>query len=319
MKWLISIFLLIVSIQADTTIEPYDSIKANGNVIDIVISGSDMLVVSTDGGTVEAYELSTKNQIAKIEFPMIKDFMGDDIYPKVFSTDYLKNSKIYLAVVQANNGYRELFTIQDGIKTRLISADDKHFISKAKFVDENRIMIALLSNEFILYNIKERRELYRVHVSYSHFSDFMLSLDKSILVGSSESGEITVLNVENGKIIKTLKGANVDNVYKVDIKKRKVLAAGQDRRAVVYDLDTGSYSRYDGHFLIYAGALSPSAKKAAFAFTEENDIVIFDTFSDKRLYTLKGQKSTLNSIVFIDENSLVSGSDDKFIMLWKLK
>jgi len=319
MKWLISIFLLIVSVQADTTIKPYDFIEAGGNVIDIVLPDDDMLVVSTDKGTIESYILSTKLQTSKIEFPMIKDFMGDDIYPKVFSTDYLKNSKVYLAVVQANSGYRELFTIKNGTKTKLISANDKHFISKAKFVDENRIMIALLSNEFILYDIKERKEMYRVHVSYSHFSDFMLSLDKSMLVGSSESGEITVLNVENGKIIKTLKGANVDNVYKVDIKKRMVLAAGQDRRAVVYDLDTGSYSRHDGHFLIYAGALSPSAKKSAFAFTEDNDIVIFDTDLDSQLYTLKGQKSTLNTIVFIDENRLVSGSDDKFIMLWKLK
>jgi WD40 repeat protein len=180
-------------------------------------------------------------------------------------------------------------------------------------------MVALLSNEYILFDIKEKKMLYRIHVSYSHFSDFMLSSDKSILVGSSESGEISVLNVENGKIIKTLKGANVDNVYKVDIKNSKVLGAGQDRRGIIYDLDTGSHIRFDAHFLIYAGALSPSAKKAAFAFTEDNDIVIFDVFSEKKLHTLRGQKSTLNSIVFIDENTLVSGSDDKLIMLWKLK
>lgn len=316
MKWLIIIFLLVVGIEANT-IKPYDFIEASGNVIDIVANDG-MLTVSTDRGTVESYSMSNKEQIEKIEFPMIKDFMGDEIYPKVFSTDYLKISKKYLAVVQANSGFRELFVVKDGIKSKLISESDKHFISKAKFVDENRIMIALLSNEFILYNIKEKIELYRVHVSYSHFSDFMLSEDKSILVGSSESGEITVLNVENAKIIKTLKGANVDNVYKVDIKNQKVLAAGQDRRGIVYDLDTGSYSRYDGNFLIYAGALSPSAKKAAYAFTEDNDIVIFDTFSDKQLYTLKGQKSTLNSILFINENKLVSGSDDKFIMIWRL-
>jgi WD40 repeat protein len=318
MKWLISILLFVLSVQAQTTIKPYDFIKASGNVIDIVVY-DEMLLVSTDKGTIESYNIKTKKQLMQVKFPMIKDFMGDDIYPKVFSTDYLKISKKYLAVVQAHSGYRELFVIKDGKKTKLISSKDKHFISKAKFVNENQIMIALLSNEFILYDIKDRKEIYRVHVSYSHFSDFMLSEDKSILVGSSESGEITVLNVEDGKIIKVLKGGNVDNVYKVDIKNSKVLAAGQDRRAIVYDLDTGSYSRHDGHFLIYAGALSPSAKKAAFAFTEDNDIVIFDTVSDKQLYTLKGQKSTLNSIVFIGEDKLVSGSDDEFIMLWKLK
>jgi WD40 repeat protein len=147
----------------------------------------------------------------------------------------------------------------------------------------------------------------------------MLNEDKSLIAGSSESGKISIINVETGKVYKTLQGANVDNVYKVDFKKDKVLGAGQDRRGVVYDIDMETYSRFDGHFLIYAGALSPSAKKAAFAFTEQNDIVVFDLFRNKKVYTLRGQKSTLNSIVFIDENTLVSGSDDKNIMLWKFK
>ncbi|MBL0686705.1 MAG: WD40 repeat domain-containing protein [Sulfurospirillum sp.] len=317
MKLLISVFLLIVTIQANT-IKPYYSIEASGNVIDIVIV-DDMLAVSTDRGTIEAYSITSKEQIMLNQFPMIKDFMGDDIYPKVFSTDYLKLTKEYLAVVQGVSGSRELFIIKDNKKTRLISEKEKLFISKAKFVDDNHIMVALLSNEYILFDIKKRKKIYSKHISYSHFSDFMLSVDKKTLVGSSESGEITVLNVKDGTIIKTLKGANVDNVYKVDIKNSKVLAAGQDRRGTVYDLGTGSYSRFDSNFLIYAGALSPSARLAAFAFTEDNDIVIFDILLNKRLYTLKGQKSTLNSIVFIDEENLVSGSDDKFIMMWKLK
>ncbi len=313
--WLIFVF---VSLNADTLIKPTSTIKASGNVIDMVVSGNTLLV-STDKGSIESYDISTKKQLMKVEFPTIKDFMGDEIYPKVFSTDYLKDSETYLAVVQANSGYRELFTIQNGKKTRLISERDKHFISKAKFVDKNRIIVALLSNEYILYDIRKKEEVYRVHVSYSHFSDFMLSMDKSILVGSSESGEITVLNVNNGKIVKTLKGGNVDNVYKVDIKNGKVLAAGQDRRAIVYDLESEKFSRRDGSFLIYAGALSPKAKLAAFAFSEDNDIVIFDSDLSQRLYTLKGQKSTLNRIIFINENMLASGSDDRYIMIWKLK
>ncbi len=318
MKWMVWIFLLMSSVQADTVLKPYSFIETSGNVIDIVVT-DDMVTVSTDGGSVESYSLSTKKQLMRVEFPMIKDFMGDDIYPKVFSTDYLKKSKRYLAVVQGGSGSRELFVVKDGVKSKLIDEKQRLFISKAKFVDENRIMIALLSNEYILFDIKERRVIYRVHVSYSHFSDFMLSLDRGVLVGSSESGEITVLNVDDAKIIKTLKGGNVDNVYKVDIKSSKVLAAGQDRRGIVYDIDSGSFVRFDAHFLIYAGALSQDAKMAAFAFTEDNDIVIFDLSSQNRLYTLKGQKSTLNSIVFVDNNTLVSGSDDKFIMIWKLK
>jgi WD40 repeat protein len=317
MKWLVAVFILILNIQAEQ-LKPYDSIEAGGNVIDMVVNG-DMLVVGTDKGSVESYNISTKEKLLTITFPMIKDFMGDDIYPKVFSVDFRKISNKYLAVVQATNGFRELYTIQNGQKKKIIDVKEKLFISKAKFIDENRVIIALLSNEYILFDINKHQQIYRTHISYSHFSDFMLNEDKSLIAGSSESGKISIINVETGKVYKTLQGANVDNVYKVDFKKDKVLGAGQDRRGVVYDIDMETYSRFDGHFLIYAGALSPSAKKAAFAFTEQNDIVVFDLFRNKKVYTLRGQKSTLNSIVFIDENTLVSGSDDKNIMLWKFK
>ncbi len=91
MKLLISVFLLVISVQAHI-IKPYESIQASGNVIDIVIV-NDMLTLSTDKGTIESYKISTKERLMMVQFPMIKDFMGDDIYPKVFSTDYLKISK----------------------------------------------------------------------------------------------------------------------------------------------------------------------------------------------------------------------------------
>ena len=135
---------------------------------------------------------------------------------------------------------------------------------------------------------------------------------------SCESGEITLFDALSGKIIKVLKGANVDNVYKVDFKKEKVLCAGQDRRGIVYDVSSSAYDRFDGSFLIYAGALSPSLKYGAFAFNEQNDIVLFDLASKSKAHTLKGQKSTLNTIVFANDKELVSSSDDQFIMIWRL-
>ena len=79
MKWIISIFILMVGLQAEV-LKPYDTIKAGGNVIDIVIS-DDILTVSTAKGSIESYSMSSKEKIMSLEFPMIKDFMGDDIYP----------------------------------------------------------------------------------------------------------------------------------------------------------------------------------------------------------------------------------------------
>ncbi len=317
MKTLFLILILVVSAQA-SILKPYSMIEASGNVIGIVIHNN-TIAVSTDAGTIESYNLKTKEQLSKTKFPMIKDFIGDEIYPKVFSIDFQKSTNRYLAVVQGTSGFRELFTVKGDIKYRLVSEKDKLFISKAKFVDENLVIIALLSNEYILFDIERKKILYREHISYSHFSDFMLNEERTLIAGGSESGEITIIDVMTGKVVKVLKGANVDNLYKVDFKGGKALGAGQDRRGSVYDVSTGEFQRFDATFLIYAGALSPSAKRAAFAFSEDNDIVIFDLQTKRKLYTLRGQKSTLNSIVFIDEDTLASGSDDEFIMIWKLK
>jgi len=110
----------------------------------------------------------------------------------------------------------------------------------------------------------------------------------------------------------------VDNVYKVDYKNGMIAAAGQDRRGAIYDVASGKGDYIQGNFLIYATALSPSARKVAFAMDENNDISIFNTMTKSKLAVLKGQKSTLNVIIFKDENKLYSASDDNTVMVWDL-
>jgi WD40 repeat protein len=312
-------YLLLLSVFASVLLSaeliPKRIIEASGNVQQIaLVEGK--IVVGTSVGTVETYQLSDASKLSLVQFPKIKDFTGDEVAPKVFSVDRIENS--LLAVVQASNGARELYKIDEGKPQVLIDSSANLFISKAKFVDKNRILVALLSNEFLLWDVKNKKEIYRIQPNPSHFSDFALNENKTMVASSCESGEITVFDALSGKIIKVLKGGNVDNVYKVDFKKEKILCAGQDRRGIIYELGNGAYERYDGSFLLYAGALSPSLKFGAYAFNEQNDIVLFDLASKSKVYTLKGQKSTLNTIVFASERELVSSSDDQFIMIWRL-
>jgi WD40 repeat protein len=51
---------------------------------------------------------------------------------------------------------------------------------------------------------------------------------------------------------------------------------------------------------------------------EKNNIYIYNTDTKANIAILKGQKSTLNVIIFKDENHLFSASDDNTIMAWKL-
>ena len=306
---------LCLSLLFSAELAPQSIIQASGNVQQIaLVEGK--IIAGTSVGTLEIYNLNDASKLFAITFPKIKDFTGDEAAPKIFSVDMI--NKTFLAVVQASGGARELYLIEEGKPKVLIDARANLFISKAKFVDKNHILVALLSNEIFLLDIQTKKEIYRIQPSSSHFSDFALNETKSRVASSCESGEITLFDALSGKNVKVLKGGNVDNVYKVDFKKEKVLCAGQDRRGIVYDLQSGAYERFDGSFLIYAGALSPSLTFGAFAFNEQNDIVLFDLASKSKVHTLKGQKSTLNTIVFVNDKELVSASDDQFIMIWRI-
>jgi WD40 repeat protein len=216
-------------------------------------------------------------------------------------------------------GYANLFIHENGKTTKLIGPEDKKPLIKARFIDKDHVLLGYLSNEVALFDLVSKQEKYRVQLSESKFSDFALNEDKSFVVFSCESGVLSLVDVQTGKVIKTLEGQNVDNVYKVDYKHGMVSGAGQDQRGSLYDVKTGKGTYIKGSFLIYATGLSPQADKVAFAMDEKNNISIYDTFSKSKLALLKGQKSTLNVIIFKDEKRLFSASDDNTVMIWDLK
>jgi len=52
---------------------------------------------------------------------------------------------------------------------------------------------------------------------------------------------------------------------------------------------------------------------------EKNNITIYDILTKSKIAILQGQKSTLNVMIFKDENRLFSASDDSTIMVWNIK
>jgi len=314
-KYLLLCLLSMVA-WATPTFSPVKSIEIDGMAKDMVLSG-DHLVIATDMGHIEVYDTASGEKIKEISIPDVKDFMGEIMPARIMSTDVI-GEKYLLLSDSGKGGYSNLY-FYDTKLTQLLSADDKEAIIKARFIDDTHILLGYLSNEVALLDINTKKERYRVQLSESKFSDFALNEDKSQAVFACESGVLNVVDVKSGKVIRQLQGQNVDNVYKVDYKQKTVSAAGQDRRGALYDVTTGKGSYIQGDFLIYSTALSPSASKVAFAMDEQNNISIYRTSDKAKIALLKGQKSTLNVIIFKDENRLYSASDDSTVMVWDLK
>ncbi|NKQ40848.1 MAG: WD40 repeat domain-containing protein [Sulfurovum sp.] len=315
------LFLMFASmfglVCATITIEPYQKIAVGGYAKDIVVHGGN-IYIGTDDGRMQIYNYQTKQFEGEVKFPDIKDFTGDIVPTRVSSLDTMDGRYIMLTD-SGIGGYANIWLHENNSSVKLISHEDKRTIVKIRFIDKNHILLGYLGNEVSLFDIKQKKELYRTQLSSSKFSDFALNNDRSRAAFGCESGVITIVDVRTGKTIIELSSINKDNTYKVDFKSGIVSGAGQDRVGSIYDVSTGKSEGIHGDFLIYATGLSPSAQRVAFAIDEQNNIAVYKTSTRSKLFLLKGQKSTLNSIVFIDEDTIVSASDDDTVMLWKLK
>ena len=319
MKVLIKLVLLLLlssSLFSATPQKPTAKYKADGAIIDLVIQNG-KIYASTKVSIVDIFDIKTKKIIKKITVPNITDFMGDEITAKIYSVDVLNGEILILA--QAEHGYRSVYIYKNNKLTPVITTKDKLYIAKAKFIDENTLVLGLLSNDIISYNLKTKKQNWTIQPSGSKFSNLVLNENKTEVVICDESGDLHILDTKSGKVIKTLSGENLDNVFQADYKNNIIITAGQDRRAVVYDLKSGSAYYKTTNFLIYSVGLSPSAKIAAYASDENNNVTLFNTHTKSQIGLYGGNKMTLTNIVFLNEKEFFVGSDDKTINFYKIK
>ena len=304
------------SIFGANIIKPSLKYEADGAVVDIVYD-SNKLYVSTSASVVDIFDITTNKIIKKIKIPKIKDFMGDIIDSKIYSVDVLRDEVLVLS--QGEHGFRNIDIEKNDKLTSVISTKDKLYIAKAKFINKDTIIFALLSNDLISYDIRKKKENWSIQVSQSKFSNFVLSEDKKEVVTCDESGDLHIIDINNGKVKKTLSGKNLDNVFQVDYKNGIIATAGQDRRIVIYNLKTGSSYYKTATFLIYGVGLSPSGKIAGYANDEDNNVELFKTASKTKIGLFGENKMTITNILFLNETEFFISTDDKTINYYKLK
>jgi WD40 repeat protein len=311
-KYILILFLS-TNLFAIKDLEPNKIFKASGTVQSIVYKDN-KLYGGTSNGTVEIFDVKTTKKIKTIKLPQIKDFIGDIIPAKVYSIDLFEDK--ILIVSQGMKGYRNIFLYENEELEKIIDIKEKYYVNKASFISDKKIVFALLSNQIGVYNFKQKKLDYLIQVSPSAFSYFMIAEDKKTIASTDESGKIRVIDLETTKVINEPKALNLDKVYQLDYKNGIILTAGQDRKSVVYNGILPYYFDFD--FLLYSCGLSPKAKLGAIAYNEENEVLVFDVKTKKKLYNLTKQKATLTQILFINENEVFTSSDDSNINYFKL-
>ena len=282
------------------------------NYISKVTFNKKYLVSGLENGEIIIKDFNTLKEIYSIKLPMIKDFMDEDIPMPIYSLDILDNKLLILGGGEDNKREFFIFDIVSKKLTKLF--ETKETLMKCKFLDKNRVLFGLLSDEIIIYNLKSKKNELKKQVGNYVFSTFVKNGDK-IAIGD-ESGVLKIFDLKTHKITK-ISGFNKDKTISIGFKKNLVLNGSSDMRIAVYNLRGGVRFSMKSNFLPYGADLSEKGDKLAFQIDEKNSIAVYN-LNKKLLKTLKGHKMPLNGLKFIGENKILSFSPNE-IIIWSIK
>ena len=225
-----------------------------------------------------------------------------------------------LAVTQGIHGFRNVLIFENSKPHQIIDAErDKLMVKKARWITGNTILLGLLGNDLIIFDVAQKKSVRKSNISPYTFSDFSLTADKKFVFTADESGVVHQIDLRTVEVKKEFQGMNVDNIYQLVYQNGVIITAGQDRRVGVYQTITGDHYFLQKNFLVYSVGLNADGSIGAYSATEENDISIFMTASRKETFVLKGHQSVVTKMVFVDDHTFISAGDDQYLMIWEIK
>ncbi|MFV0480501.1 MAG: WD40 repeat domain-containing protein [Campylobacteraceae bacterium] len=305
-------------VNAQTKLYPSLEINASASVISSFVF-EDSLHVTTDKGTVEIFDTHTLKPKNIITLSKITGGYTEELVsPRVINVDAIDSENLLILSEDSRAG-RALYIYNNGNFIQVFSFLDKLNISKAYFYDKNRLLLGLLSNELILYDIPKKEFIYKVQPHWSMLADFTLSSDRQTAFLAGESGIVYMYNVKDGKKIREF-SLHVNIIQSQKFASNTLITGGSDKKInVVQTMSSSSYS-LNANFPVYAVGISPSGKIGAYVANEDNDINIFNTITKEVIATLHGINPyvSVNGINFLNEKEIVITSSSKTILKWEL-
>jgi WD40 repeat protein len=310
------LFLLFSSFTSSR--QPDFTINCSGGVSDLCAL-KDRVFIATNKGLVNILNLKTRKVEKQMKLPPVRDFTGESIPPAIYTVDVLSGTQKVLIASQGEKGFTNVYSFEGGsLKLIINSAKTKMSIREARIVDAETLLFALLSNELVLYNLGEKKEVYRKQISLSSFSDMQMDESRSKVVVADESGIIHLIEISTGRILKEFRGMNYDRIFKLDFKNHRIICGSQDRRiSVNYETYGKNYfMEYD--WPVYVVGLSPDGGLGSFSMAENMGVIVFDLDTHEHLLKLDTQESSISCILFLNNNEIIAASEDSKLFYWTL-
>jgi hypothetical protein len=309
--------LLTAAILFGAELAPVQKANIEAAVLDMVDDGK-YIYIATDASKVVILDqnLSVKKEILSRK---IKDFMGTLNNADIYSVDVLNGKVLYLA--QAEGGYAELYLVEGDKKELVLSKDAMLYAKAAKFVDENRAVIALMSDETVLYDLKAKKILKRIKAGEYFYSAMAISPKRDFVAVGDEGGEVAIIDLKSFARAKLFKEINKDKILSVAMSQKYVVAGSRaDKTFALYDIATGrAKTKKNPDFFIYVVGIAPDDSVAVYGDNEKYILKVVDTFTLEVRSLLVGHKNIVNVVRFLDPKTILTGSETGEILKWRLK
>ncbi len=313
----ILLFCVSALVLLAASLHPVQQATIKAAVLDMVIS-QDKIFIATDASKVVVLDRDF-HPIREVKVRKIKDFMGTLNDADIYSVDVMDGKVLFLA--QAEEGYSELF-LNDGNKTMKVLDRSKMLYAKAaKFVDSDHAVLALMSDEAVLYDIAHQKILKRAKLGEYFYSTMAMDKDHRYFAVGDEGGEVIVVEARSLKRVKLFKDINKDKILSIDINKNMVAAGSRaDKTLAIYDWKAGWHKVVKNpDFFIYVVGLSPDNRYVVYGDNDKYVLKVLDVESMEPKYELIGHKNIVNVVRFIDSDTIITGSETGEIMKWRLK
>ena len=299
------------------SVKPTFALVSEGSVTDFLLEDN-ILYAANDKGTVDIFDYSTKKLKSQISFPLITDFTGEMIPSKIYSVDKISGKDILLMTTQGVDGFRNVYVQKNGLLMKVVDDQRDHLmVHEARFLSENLILLGLLSNEIIYFDIQQNKVMLRKQISTASFSDFAINSSKTQFVWTDESGIIYLLNANSGEVLKKFENIHHDKIYCLSFHNNTIVSGGQDRKVAVIDKINGTNYTFSSNFMVYKTAISNSGTLAAYSANENSDIMVFNRITKETVALLSGTTAVLTKILFVTDNEVIASAEDNEILVWK--
>lgn len=316
-------------------------------ITDIAV-GKNKLAVSTEKGKVFILNKESLSVEKEISLPDFTDFMGEKQKAKVFSVDLSPSEKRVLMVVESDLGKRTVFLFENGALKPILKLTN---VSKGMFLDEDNIVLGTVANEIWLYNIKDKKTVYKYLVFRFVFSDFDMNKNRSLIAWGDESGKVFFIDPKSGKVIGVGTEGNKDKIFKLSFAKNRVIVGGRDKKSVIFNLknkitnkeewkeklDAPSLLKnvktqfinrelefilfpekiYESEFMVFVVAMSPNEKYAVFTSDEEGHLTVIAP--GKGIKKVLDVGCFVNVLEFIDDKRLLVGCIDGILKVMEVQ